>query len=110
MAPTPLSPASLRLVACLETFEHDEAGAVAQGDWAGLVAILEREGLLLTRLAQEKPSEAQLLKPHVERLAQRLARLSASIEVAKAQNTQELASLGESTQRMHAVRNAYLKA
>ena len=110
MPTTPLSPATQRILACLHAFAHEEDGAAGHDDWPALVGILERETQLLARLAQEKPTEANALKPHAEKLSQRLNALSQRIETARVRDAHELANLGETTQRMHAVRKTYFKA
>ena len=105
-----LSPTTQRLLACLESFSHQEDGAVGHDDWPGLVGILERELALLQRLAQEKPTEAAALKPHAEKLNQRFEKLAQRIEAAKTRDAQEFASLGETAKRVHGVRKTYLKS
>ncbi|MEN9841531.1 MAG: hypothetical protein RL376_1331, partial [Verrucomicrobiota bacterium] len=44
------SPATLRLLACVESFSHKEEGAVGHDDWSALATILERELALLRGL------------------------------------------------------------
>jgi hypothetical protein len=105
-----LSPTTQRLVACLESFSHQEDGAMGHEDWHGLVNILERELALLQRLAQEKPADAAALKPHTEKLQQRFDKMALRIAAAQARDSEELAQLGETTKRIHGVRNTYLKA
>ena len=104
-----LSPTTKRLLAALESFSHQEDGAIGNDDWAGLVNILDRELLLLQRLAQEKPAETPEFKQHAEKLSQHFDQVAQRIAAAKARDIQELISLRETTKRMHAVRKTYLK-
>ena len=103
------SPTTLRLLACLDSFAHEEAGTVGHDDWPSLVGILERELLLLRRLAQENPVEDPTLKPRLETLSRRYEHLFQQIEAAKIRSLQELDNLKATRQRVHAVRNAYMK-
>ena len=105
-----LSPTTKRLVACLESFSHQEDGAIGHDDWPALVSILERELLLLQRLGQENPANASALKPHTEKLQQRFDKMALRIAAAQARDSAELASLSETTKRIHAVRKTYVKS
>ncbi len=105
-----LSPTTKRLVACLESFSHQEDGAVGHEDWPALVDILERELALLQRLTQETPADSPALKPHTEKLQQRFDKMALRIAAAQARDSEELAKLGETTKRIHGMRKTYLKA
>jgi len=105
-----LSPTTQRLVACLESFSHQEDGAIGHDDWPALVNILERELLLLQRLGQENPADVSALKPHTEKLQQRFDKMALRIAAAQARDREELASLSETTKRIHAVRKTYVKS
>lgn len=100
---------SQRLLACLDAFCHEEEGAVGHDNWADLVTVLERESLLLERLALEKPPTDAALKSRLQALSQRYAQLSERMDAAKTRDIQELATLGETSHRMNAVRQTYLK-
>jgi hypothetical protein len=109
MSQSKLSPTTQRLVSCLESFSHQEDGAMGHEDWHGLVSILERELALFQRLAQEKPTEASALKPHTEKLQQRFDKMALRIAAAQARDSEELAKLGETTKRIQGMRKTYLK-
>jgi hypothetical protein len=98
-----------RLLACLEAFSHEEEGAAGHDNWADLVALLERESLLLQRLALEKPPADPDLKSRLQALSQRYEQLSQRMDAAKSRDIQELATLSETSHRMTAVRHTYLK-
>ena len=105
-----LSPTTKRLLACLESFSHEEDGVIGHDDWAGLVNILDRELLLLQRLAHEKPAASPAFKQHAEKLQQRFDKMALRIAAAQARDSEELAKLSETTKRIHGVRKTYLKA
>ena len=105
-----LSPTTQRLVACLESFSHQEDGAIGHDDWPALVSILERELILLQRLDQENPADASALKPHTKKLLERFDKMALRIAAAQARDSEELASLSETTKRIHAVRKTYVKS
>ena len=109
MPPADPSPTTLRLLACVESFAHEEAGAVGNDDWPGLVSVLNRELLLLQRLALEKPADSPTLKTRLETLSRRYDHLAQQIEEAKIRDIQEIAALIETRNRLHAVRQSYLK-
>jgi hypothetical protein len=103
------SPTTLRLMACLESFSHEEEGAIGHDDWAGLAGVLTRELAALRHLALENPGARAPLAPRAEKLRQRYARLSARVDEAKARGLAELAALGSTAARVNDVRRTYLK-
>jgi hypothetical protein len=104
------SPLTLRLLACVESFSHEEEGAVGHEDWRGLSSVLERELAVLRRLAEEKAGDHAELAPRAEALRRRFGRLSERIEAARVRDLAELASINDTSQRVKAVRHGYLKS
>jgi len=103
-------PATLRLLACVEAFSHEEEGAVGHDDWPALAALLERELAVMTRLAAEQenapPADAATLA-RARALRDRYAALGERVEAARRRSTRELAELDQSGRRLRAVRGAY---
>jgi hypothetical protein len=104
------SPATLRLMGCVEAFAHEEEGAIGHDDWAGLAGVLRRELAVLQKLAMEKIQGREALAPRVRALHDRYERLSQRIATAQARDAAELAQLCATAQRANAVRATYLKA
>ncbi len=109
MNPASPSPLTLRLMACVESFSHDEDGAVGHDDWPELARILDRELDLLGRIAQEEPSTDPALSARAGALSRRYATLSERIAAARARAEAELATIGETTRHIRNVRRAYSK-
>lgn len=105
------SPATLRLLACVESFSHQEEGAVGHDDWSALATILERE-LALLRGLPDDPARATdtALAARAELLRQRYAVLSERIASARARDQAEYATLRETSRRVQGVRQAYVRS
>lgn len=110
MLPHAPSPVTLRLMACLESFAHEEEGAVGHDDWPGLAGVLQRELALLQRIALEKTESKAPLAPRAEKLRRRYSRLAERLDEARSRGLAELAALGSTAARVNDVRRTYLKA
>lgn len=122
MSTTPVSPATLRLLACVEAFAHDEEGAIGHDDWPLLARVLDRELAVLSRLARQRAGEGSAggaiangegdepdpeLLARAEALHARYEALAGAVEKAKARTVTELAEVGGRRRQLHAVRGAY---
>ena len=107
MPTTGPSPTTLRLLACVEAFSHEEEGTIGHDDWPGLVSVLERELALLQRIAEEKNPPSRAVTARAEALNQRYTALSDRISAAQAKAKEEFAQIGESKRRLKDVRQAY---
>lgn len=101
------SATTLRLMACVESFAHQEEGAIGHDDWPALAKLLERELEVVARLATEAPSDDAALLARAQALRDRYAALSERIDAARQRAQTELNQLGESTRRLRDVRGAY---
>lgn len=104
------TPATLRLIGCVESFAHEEEGAIGHDDWAGLAEVLRRELAVLQSLALEKIQGREKLEPRARALRDRYERLSQRIAAAQARDAAELSQLCATAQRANAVRSTYLKS
>jgi hypothetical protein len=118
MHPAPVSSATLRLLSCVESFSHDEEGAIGHDDWPLLARVLDRELAVLTRLAKEREGVAAggdgaesepdpELLARAEALHTRYEALAGRLNEAKARASEELSELGARRRQLHAVRGAY---
>lgn len=106
----PVSPITLRLLACAEAFSHEEDGAIGHDDWPALAALLERELAVLTRLARDgagpRPDDPRLLAG-ARTLRARYSALERRIAEARVRAAEELAGLNRAGGRLRSVRGAY---
>ncbi len=104
-----MSPATRRLLACVEAFAHEEEGAAGHDDWPALAGLLERELAVLTRLAEERaglPADAEA-SARAEALRARYAALGDRVAEARRRAADELAGLDQAGRRLRSVRGAY---
>lgn len=104
-----MSPATLRLLACVEAFAHEEEGAIGHDDWPALAGLLERELAVLTRLAEERagaPADSAA-GARAGALRARYAALGERVAEARRRASAELAGLDQAGRRLRAVRGAY---
>ncbi len=104
-----MSPATRRLLACVESFAHEEEGATGHDDWPALASLLEREVAVLTRLAEERagaPGDAEA-SSRADALRARYAVLGERVAEARRLATEELAGLDQAGRRLRSVRGAY---
>ncbi len=103
-------PATLRLLACVESFAHEEEGAVGHDDWPALAGLLERELAVIARLAAEQedaaPADAATLA-RAQALRDRYDALDERVAAARLAAERECAELDQSGRRLRAVRGAY---
>jgi len=105
--------ATLRLIACAESFSAEEAGALGCDDWPALAALLERELAVVTRLAHGAQGSTLADPSLVERvnaLGARYAGLAARLAQARELANEELTQIAHTTRRLQAVCNAYRSA
>lgn len=110
MSHQPPSPATLRLLACVEAFAHEEEGAAGHDDWPALAALLERELAVIARLAAEQdgaPPADPATQARAEALRARYAALGQRVGRARAASELERAELERGSRRLRAVRGAY---
>lgn len=103
-------PVTLRLLACVESFAHEEEGAIGHDDWPALAALLERELAVITRLAAEsdgKPAADAATFARAQALRDRYAALGERMDLARVRAERELSELNQSGRRLRAVRGAY---
>ena len=110
MPAQPPSPATRRLLACVEAFAHEEEGAIHRDDWPALAAILERELEVICRLGLEQnaaPAEDAATLARAEALRSRYAALGERVDQARARAELERAELKRNSRRLRSVRGAY---
>ncbi|MCX6938299.1 MAG: hypothetical protein NTU80_10455 [Verrucomicrobia bacterium] len=111
MRATGPTPATLRLLACVEAFSHQEEGAVGHDDWSALASILERELALLQNLPEDPARHTDAaLAARAQLLRQRYAAMSERIAAARARDETEYSALRETSRRVHGVRHAYIRS
>lgn len=109
----PASPATLRLMACAESFSHAEEGAIGHDDWPALAALLERELAVVTRLSHDARPATEIdprLLARARSLHARYVALDSRLARARELATAELAEIAQTGRRLHAVRDAYRSA
>ena len=110
MPSQPPSPATRRLLACVEAFAHEEEGAIRHDDWPALAAILERELEVIARLGLEQdaaPANDAATLARAEALRSRYAALGERVERARADAESERAEIERGSKRLRSVRGAY---
>ncbi len=111
MHPDGPTPATLRVLACVEAFAHEEEGAAGHDDWASLAKILERELSLLQNLPEDPARHTDAaLAARAQLLRQRYAVLSERIAAARTRDEAEYATLRETSRRVGNVRQAYIRS
>lgn len=116
MNPSPHPSASAttrRLLACVESFAHQEEGAIGHDDWPALASLLDRELAVLTRLAAEAGPESLVdlrARAAAEALRERYTELERRLTEARRRATEEFAELGGTARRLRAVQGAYGQA